>query len=96
MRPWARVCYQRIHKVCSDHFKPDDFLCGGDDPQAARCMLTKTAIPSLFNWPNNSISKECTTITSQRAALELESDSSSADEGSISSERSVTETNAVI
>ena len=35
-------------KVCSDHFEPDDFLCGGEDPQAARCMLKNTVVPSLF------------------------------------------------
>ena len=78
-------------KVCSEHFKPEDFLCGGDNPQAARRMLKKTAIPSVFNWPNSSSSKECTTITSRKAALELESDSSSADEDSVSIEQSLTE-----
>jgi len=31
-------------KVCSNHFTPEDFSCGGTDPHAARCVLKKTAI----------------------------------------------------
>ena len=75
-------------KVCSEHFKPEDFLCGGENPQAGRRMLTKTAVPSLFPWPSCSISKERTTTTSQRAALVSESDS---EEDSISSAPSLSE-----
>ena len=77
-------------KVCSEHFKPEDFLCGGENPQAGRCMLTKTAVPSLFPWTSCSTSKKRTTTTSQRAALELESDSSSEDD-SVSSGPSFSE-----
>jgi len=78
-------------KVCSEHFKPDDYLCGGDNPQAARRVLKETAVPSVFPWPDCSINKARTTITSQIAALELESDSSFSDEDSGSSEPSLHE-----
>ncbi|XP_065884580.1 uncharacterized protein [Dysidea avara] len=77
-------------KVCSEHFKPEDYLCGGEDPQAARRMLTKTAVPSLFSWPSCSIKKR-TTTTSQRAVLVLESDSSFSEEDSVSSGPSLSE-----
>ena len=53
-------------------------------------MLTKTAVPSLFPWTSCSTSKKRTTTTSQRAALELESDSSSEDD-SVSSGPSFSE-----
>ena len=59
-------------KVCSEHIKSEDFFSGGENPQAARCMLKMIAVPSLFPC---SVSKECTIITSQRAALVLEIDS---------------------
>jgi len=45
----------------------------------------------VFPWPNCSINKARTTITSQRAALELESDSSFSDKDSVSSEPSLNE-----
>jgi len=32
-------------KVCSKHFTPDDFACGGGEPLAPRHVLKKTAIP---------------------------------------------------
>lgn len=78
-------------QICSEQFKPEDFLCGGENPQAARRMLTKMAVPSLFPWPSCSISKERTTTMSQRAALVLESDSSFSEEDSVSSGPSLSE-----
>ena len=35
-------------KVCSEHFTADDY--SGKDPEAARRVLKKTAVPSLFPW----------------------------------------------
>lgn len=67
-------------KVCSEHLKPEDYLCGGENPHAPRCLLKSTAVPSLFPW--SSISTERTTTTSQRAGLELECELSSSDEES--------------
>lgn len=63
-------------KVCSEHLKPEDYLCGGENPHAPRCLLKSTAVPSLFPWT------ERTTTTSQRAGLELECELSSSDEES--------------
>ena len=74
-------------KICSEHFKLEDFLCGGGNPQAARHTLKKTAVPSLFPWA--SVNKEYTTTTSQKAALELECDLSSSEEDSVSPELSL-------
>ena len=69
--------------MCSEHFKSEDYLCGGEDPQAARRMLKNTAVPSVFPWPSPNVNKERTTANSQRAAaLVLESDSSFSDEDS--------------
>ena len=81
-------------KICSEHFKPKDFLCNGVNPQAPRRVLKKTAVPSQFPWV--SVSKERTTTTSQRVALELECDSSSSEEDCIisSNESSENETDA--
>ena len=35
-------------KVCSEHFTADDY--SGKDPEAARRILKKIAVPSLFPW----------------------------------------------
>lgn len=37
--------------MCSEHFTADDY--SGRDPEAARCVLKKTAVPSLFPWNSN-------------------------------------------
>ena len=80
--PEANFVINKNTKICSKHFKPEDFHCGGGNPQAARHTLKKTAVPSLFPWA--SFSKERTTITSQKAALELGCDLSFSDEDSVS------------
>jgi len=35
-------------KACSELFTADDY--SGNDPEASRCVLKKTAVPSLFPW----------------------------------------------
>jgi len=59
--------------------------------QFVHCSHGPTAVSSLFPWPNSSISKEHTTITSQRAGLESESESSIFDEDSVCSKPSLNE-----
>ena len=84
--PGTSFVINKNTKICSEHFKLEDFLCGGGNPQAARRTLKKMAVPSLFPWA--SVNKEYTTTTSQKAALELECDLSSS-EGSVSPELSL-------
>lgn len=44
--PGSDFVINRNTKVCSEHFNADDY--SGKDPQAARCVLKKTAVPYLF------------------------------------------------
>ena len=65
--PQTKRAREWITKVCSEYFK-SDFLCGGENPQAARCLLKNTAVPSVVPWPSHSVSKERTTNTSLKSA----------------------------
>ena len=68
-------------KVCSEHFTADDY--SGKDPGAARRVLKKTAIPSLFPWnsdkgfqrtthnSNKTDSTQLSIETSQQNCIEL-------------------------
>lgn len=55
-------------KICSKHFIPVDFVCGGGDPLATRCVLKEIAIPSVFPWQTSKFQR--TTTTSRLAAGE--------------------------
>ena len=66
--PQTKRAREWITKVCSEHFKSEDFLCGGESPQVARCLLKNTAVPSVVPWPSHSVSKERTTNTSLKSA----------------------------
>ena len=57
-------------KVCCNHFTPEDFSCGGTDPHAARRVLKKTAVPSLFSWSNTTVKR--TTRASLKARTEVQ------------------------
>ena len=37
-------------KICSAHFKPDDFFFSEFNIQKSRCHLKPTAVPSIFAW----------------------------------------------
>jgi len=45
-------------KVCSEHFTADDY--SGKDPEAARHVLKKAAVPSLFPWNSYKVFKHIT------------------------------------
>ena len=53
-------------KICSVHFKADDFFLGVYDVQTARRRLKPTAVPSVFPWTANNFS--CTSVTSSIAS----------------------------
>jgi len=68
-------------KVCSEHFTADDY--SGKDPEAARRVLKKIAVPSLFSWnsdkgyqwtthnSNKTDSAQLSVETSQQNCMEL-------------------------
>ena len=66
--PGINFVIHKSTKVCSKHFTPDDFTCGGGEPFAPRRVLKKSAIPSVFPW--SSSTSERTTTTSKLAAGE--------------------------
>ena len=52
-------------RICSIHFKPDDFIFSEFDIQTARRRLKPTAVPSVFPW---TIDHHRTSVTSQIAS----------------------------
>ena len=72
-------------KACSDHFTPEDFSCGGTDVHAARRVLKKTAVPSVFSWSNTKSSQR-TTQTSHKARTEVEVNEQVAQQCSVSTD----------
>ena len=58
-------------KICSDHFNLEDFTLGSADEHASRCVLKRTAIPSIFPWSNTNPCQR-TTQTSQKARAEVQ------------------------
>ena len=52
-------------RICSVHFKPDDFIFSEFNIQTARHHLRPTAIPSIFPWTSD---HHRTSITSQIAS----------------------------
>ena len=52
-------------KICSAHFKPDDFFFSEFNIQKSRCHLKPTAVPSIFAW-NSGYSRA--SVTSQIAS----------------------------
>jgi len=43
--PGNKFTIDKNTKVCSKHFTPDNFICGGGEPLAPRRVLKTTAIP---------------------------------------------------
>ena len=52
-------------RICTVHFKPDDFIFSEFNIHTARRYLRPTAIPSIFPW---TIDHHRTTVTSQIAS----------------------------
>jgi len=58
-------------KVCSNHFTPEDFSCGGTNSHAVRRVLKKTAIPSLFSWSNTTIKRATQAALKARTEVQV-------------------------
>ena len=68
---WCKFVINKNTKVCSEHFTPEDFICGGGDPKAARCLPKKTAVPSLLPWNGVKVFRR-TTCNSQKSNSEMQ------------------------
>lgn len=68
-------------------FTPEDFVYGGGVPLAPRCLLKKTAIPSIFPW-NMSPKPQRTTRLSQNAAGQAKQHEKSHTQGATDTELS--------
>ena len=67
--PGSEFVINRNTKVCSEHFTADDY--SGKDPQAARCVLKKTAVPSLFPWNSDKVFQRTTRNSSKTDSTQL-------------------------
>ena len=67
--PRSDFIINRNTKVCLEHFTADDY--SGKDPQAARCVLNKTAVPSLFPWNSNKVFQRTTCNSSKTDSTQL-------------------------
>lgn len=61
-------------KVCSEHFKPDDFIFGNYKLNGGRQCLKESSIPSIFAWSMGENIR--TSLTSQKALRPLIIDNS--------------------
>ena len=67
--PHTNFVINRNTKVCSEHFTADDY--SGKDPQAARRVLKKIAVPSLFPWNSDKVFKRTTQNSNKTDSTQL-------------------------
>ena len=58
-------------KICSEHFSPNDFVCGELPVKDKRRRLLTNAVPSIFPWHPV---KKCLSLTSQKALQPLKTE----------------------